>query len=135
MAPEIATRVAIICVVSVFLCVRAVGQEGYYGVGHDRWHMKFYLTLKRNDGGGSCCNLMDCRPTQSRMVGDHYEVKMDGEWTPVPNDKINNVVAGWWRSCLRSQASRLEQRGTILRRSSSRGLTQAWMRAVADEVV
>src|SRR5437868_13877839 len=36
---------------------------------------------------------MDCRPTQSRMVGDHYEVKVDGEWIPVPNDKINNVVA------------------------------------------
>jgi hypothetical protein len=33
---------------------------------------------------------MDCRPTQSRMVGDHYEVKVDGEWTPVPKDKINN---------------------------------------------
>src|SRR5947208_13476444 len=44
-------------------------------------------------GQGSCCNLMDCRPTQSRMVGDHYEVKVDGEWMPVPNDKINNVVA------------------------------------------
>ena len=38
-------------------------------------------------------NLMDCRPTQSRMVGNHYEVKVDGEWIPVPNDKINNVVA------------------------------------------
>src|SRR5262245_4759562 len=24
---------------------------------------------------------MDCRPTQNRMVGDHYEVKVDGEWT------------------------------------------------------
>src|SRR5215471_14340874 len=42
---------------------------------------------------GSCCNLMDCRPTQSRMVGDHCEVKVDGAWTPVPYDKINNVVA------------------------------------------
>jgi hypothetical protein len=27
------------------------------------------------------------------MVGDHYEVKVDGVWTPVPYDKINNVVA------------------------------------------
>jgi hypothetical protein len=78
--------------VSVFFCVRAVVQEGFYGVGHDQWHMKFYLTLKRNDGGGSCCNLMDCRPTQSRMVGDHYEVKVDGEWTPVPNP--NSADAG-----------------------------------------
>ena len=44
-----------------------------------RWHQGFYSTLKRNDDQGSCCNLMDCCPTQSRMVGDHYEVKVDGE--------------------------------------------------------
>jgi hypothetical protein len=78
---------------SVVLCVGATAQEGYYGAGHDKWHQGFYSKLKRNDGKGSCCNLMDCRPTQSRVVGDHYEVKVDGEWTPVPNDKINNVVA------------------------------------------
>ncbi len=46
--------------VSLFLCVSAAAQEGYYGVGHDKWHQGFYSTLKRNDGGGSCCNLMDC---------------------------------------------------------------------------
>ena len=79
--------------VFVFLCISAEAQEGYYGVGHDKWHQGFYSKLKRNDGGGSCCNLMDCRPTQSRIVGDHYEVKVDGAWTPVPYDKINNVVA------------------------------------------
>src|SRR6266404_9463136 len=73
--------------VSVFLCVSAAAQEGYYGVGHDKWHQGFYSKLKRNDGQGSCCNLMDCRPTQSRMVGDHYEVKVDGAWTPVPYDQ------------------------------------------------
>ena len=79
--------------VSVFLYVSAArAQEGYYGMGHDKWHQGFYSTLKRNDGG-SCCNLMDCRPTQSRMVGDHYEVKVDGAWTPVPPDKINKVIA------------------------------------------
>ena len=86
-------RMVIICVISVFLCVPLRAQEGYYGVGHDRWHREFYSKLNRNDGQGTCCNLMDCRPTQSRMVGDHYEVKVDGKWTPVPNDKINNVVA------------------------------------------
>ena len=79
--------------VFVFLCISAEAQEGYYGVGHDKWHQGFYSKLKRNYGQGSCCNLMDCRPTQSRMVGDHYEVKVDGAWTPVPYDKINNVVA------------------------------------------
>jgi hypothetical protein len=78
---------------AVFCFGSTAAQEGYYGVGHDKWHQNFYSKLKRNDGQGSCCNLMDCRPTQSRMVGDHYEVKVDGEWIPVPNNKINNVVA------------------------------------------
>jgi len=78
---------------SVSLCISSAAQEGYYGAGRDKWHQGFYSNLKRNDGQGSCCNLMDCRPTQSRMVGDHYEVKVDGEWMPVPSDKINNVVA------------------------------------------
>jgi hypothetical protein len=79
--------------VSAGLCVSAAAQEGYYGVGHGKWHGDFYSKLRRNDGQGSCCSLMDCRPTQSRMVGDHYEVKVDGVWMPVPNDKINNVIA------------------------------------------
>jgi len=92
MVPDIRGRVAIVCGLSVFLGVRAVAQEGYYGAGHDKLHQGFYSQLRRNDGG-SCCNLMDCRPTQSRIVGDHYEVKVDGVWTPVPYDKINNVVA------------------------------------------
>src|ERR1700720_1619376 len=65
--------------VVVFLCTNAVAQEGHYGLGHDKWHESFYSTLKRDDGG-SCCDLMDCRPTQSRMIGDHYEVKGDGAW-------------------------------------------------------
>jgi hypothetical protein len=36
---------------------------------------------------------LEALSTQSRMLGDHYEVKVDGEWIQVPNDKINNVVA------------------------------------------
>ena len=93
MLSDILGRVTTLGTVSVFIFVAAEAQEGYYGVGHDRWHNSFYSMLKRNDGKGSCCNLMDCRPTQSRMVGDHYEVKVDGEWTPVPQDTIKNVVA------------------------------------------
>src|SRR5262249_59198758 len=102
-------RVAIVGVVSAFLCVHVEAKEGYSGFGHDRWHGDFYSKLNSNGGKGTCRNLMDCRPTQSRMVGDHYEVKVDGEWTPVPNDRINNCGrARWWRSCLRSQARRTE---------------------------
>jgi hypothetical protein len=67
------------------------------------------------DGQGSCCNLMDCGQTQSPMVGDHYEVKVDGEWMPVPRDTIYNVVAPWWCSRLRSATDRPQQGRDILR--------------------
>jgi len=46
MVPDITGRVAIICLVSVVLSLHAVAQEGYYGVGHDRWH---------RDGGAHVC--------------------------------------------------------------------------------
>jgi hypothetical protein len=73
----------------LFLCVNAAAQEGYYGADHDKWHQGFYSKLKRNDGG-LCCNLMDCRPTQSRMVGDHCaQMKHGGPGrTQTPNQTV-----------------------------------------------
>src|SRR5262245_50062484 len=67
---------------SVFLGVCAAAQEGHYSVAHKKWHHDFYATLKRTDGTGSCCSDNDCRPTVSRKVGDHYEIKVDGRWLP-----------------------------------------------------
>jgi hypothetical protein len=52
----------------------ALPQEGHHGVSHDKWHRDFYAMLRRNDGGGPCCSMTDCRPTQSRKVKGHYEV-------------------------------------------------------------
>ncbi len=111
--------------ISVLVCVSAAAQEGYYGAGHDKWHEGLYSKLNRNDGKGSCCNLMDCRPTQSRMVGDHYEVKVDGEWMPVPNDKISNVVApdGGAHVCAPRQIG--QQGRSILRHPPVGGLRSA----------
>lgn len=35
-----------------------------------------------------CCSIADCRPTESRTQGDHYEVFVGGEWLVVPDDKV-----------------------------------------------
>jgi hypothetical protein len=67
--------------------------EGRHGVGHENWHADFYSRLIRKDTRTSCCNLTDCVPTQSRMVDDHYEVLVEGEWTKVPREAIQNVTA------------------------------------------
>jgi hypothetical protein len=69
------------------------GSQGRHGVGHERWHEQFYAKLKRKDNKTSCCNLTDCVPTQSRMIDDHYEVLVEGEWTRVSPDVIQNVMA------------------------------------------
>ena len=71
----------------------AKAQEGHFGHGHDKWHKGFYEQLIRKDTKTSCCNLADCRPTSVRMVGDHYEVMVDGVWMSVPQDTIQNVTA------------------------------------------
>jgi hypothetical protein len=99
----------------LFLWISAAAQEGYYGEGHDKWHQDFYSKLKRNDGRGPCCSLMDCRPTQSRMVGDHYEVKVDGEWIQVPNDKIKSptLFAFHHKSATRGDYTLPQARGFV----------------------
>jgi hypothetical protein len=88
-------RLSILSSVAVLFLLHptANAQDGYHSVGHALWHEGFYANLKRNDGEGSCCNLADCRPTQSRIIGDHYEVKVDGDWIAVPDNKINSVIA------------------------------------------
>jgi len=70
----------------------AIAAEGNYGHGHDMWHAEFYSKLLRPDTRTSCCNLADCRPTEIRSAGDHYEVKKDGRWIRVPPEKIVKVA-------------------------------------------
>jgi len=53
-------------VFAVFCFDAAVGQEGYLGHDHDKWHRGFYQTLERPDTKSPCCNLTDCRPTSGR---------------------------------------------------------------------
>jgi len=64
------------------------GHDGHLGQGHAAWHDAFYKKLLRPDTKTSCCNLTDCRPTSGRMVDGHYEVKVNGAWVSVPQDKI-----------------------------------------------
>ena len=74
--------------VLALLPLPAGAADGDHGHGHAQWHGEFYSKLLRPDTKTSCCNLSDCRPTEIRSAGDHYEVKKDGRWIPVPPEKI-----------------------------------------------
>jgi len=38
--------------------------------------------------GVSCCSIADCRPTDYRTVGDHYEALIEGKWVVIPPRKV-----------------------------------------------
>jgi len=91
------------------------GFQGKHGVGHERWHEQFYSKLMRKDTRTSCCNLSDCVPTQARSVDDHYEVLVDGEWTRVPQNVIQNITAPDQGAhvCFPKQPSSYYPKGTL----------------------
>jgi hypothetical protein len=92
-APDKYLSILLFAISVLFIPSVSFGQDGHHGVGHETWHEGFYSKLVRKDTNVSCCNLSDCRPTQSRMVDDHYEVKVDGAWLRVPKEAIQNVSA------------------------------------------
>jgi len=48
----------------------------------------WFNSLKQPDSGISCCSIADCRPVDYRVVGNHYEAYIEGQWLPVPPEKV-----------------------------------------------
>ena len=48
----------------------------------------WFQSLKQPGSGKSCCSISDCRVEPYRQTAIGYEVLLDGQWVPVPNDKI-----------------------------------------------
>ncbi len=50
---------------------------------------RWFNSLQRPDGGGSCCSInSDCRVTEFRTAGDHYQAVYAGNWIDVPTEAI-----------------------------------------------
>ncbi|MBV8652152.1 MAG: hypothetical protein JO255_11840 [Alphaproteobacteria bacterium] len=66
----------------------------------------WFQSLQQPGSGRSCCSIADCRPTEYRTVGDHYEVLIENKWVFVPPDKVlqrtdnplGRAVVCWRRS-------------------------------------
>lgn len=48
----------------------------------------WFRSLQAPDTGRSCCSITDCRPTEARTRGDHYEVLIEDRWLVVPPEKV-----------------------------------------------
>jgi hypothetical protein len=67
--------------------------DGHHGQGHAQWHDGFYRKLLIPGTKSSCCNMSDCRPTQIRTNGDHYEIMKNGRWIKVDPERIVKTQA------------------------------------------
>jgi hypothetical protein len=47
----------------------------------------WFRSLKAPNGT-PCCDVADCRRASSRMTPTGYEVMIDGQWTPVPWQRV-----------------------------------------------
>jgi hypothetical protein len=47
----------------------------------------WFRSLKAPNGT-SCCDVADCRRASSRMTPAGYEVMIDGQWIPVPWERV-----------------------------------------------
>ena len=70
--------ITLVCsAVCLSLCVSAAAQEGYYGVGHDKWHQGFYSTLKEMTyvlAGFTCNRANHNRLMRRPRVKDRIDV-------------------------------------------------------------
>jgi hypothetical protein len=66
---------------------------------------EWYESLKQPHTGAGCCSIADCRPYDSRMVGDHYEILDHGRWWRVPDSVVlhRENKAGTAIACLETQ--------------------------------
>lgn len=49
----------------------------------------WFRSLTIPGSGGSCCDLSDCKRTEYRMDGDHYEaVAPDKTWIAIPPESV-----------------------------------------------
>lgn|SRR5262245_8860212 len=48
----------------------------------------WFQSLRQPGTGASCCSIADCRRTETRINGGHYEAMIDGEWRIVPQHAI-----------------------------------------------
>jgi hypothetical protein len=70
----------------------AIAQEHHHPSQDRAIHERFYSTWMMPDNRTlSCCHKQDCSPAESRVEDGNWvarKVGGDGEWTPVPPEKI-----------------------------------------------
>ena len=54
---------------------------------HDGALAEWYHSLKAPNGSG-CCDMADCRSTESRITATGYEAMIENKWIAVPRERV-----------------------------------------------
>ena len=81
------------------------------GVPIDPTLHEWYESLKEPGTLYPCCSEADCRPTEYRMGGAGYEIRVNDNWMPVPADK---VLVGYTNPVGRAVVCRSPVTGAVL---------------------
>jgi len=78
-------RVAVAVVLLLLIGIRADARPPENA---DATLAPWFQGLRQPGTGISCCSIADCRQTDYRTAGDHYEALVQGRWISVPPEKV-----------------------------------------------
>ena len=53
----------------------------------------WFRGLKQPVTGASCCDISDCRRTEAEWKNGQWWADVQGEWTPIPQEKLLNKAS------------------------------------------
>ena len=77
-----------ISIVAIALVLLATGARAAPPENADPALAPWFQSLAVPGTGISCCSIADCRPTDYRTVGDHYEALIENKWVAIPPRKV-----------------------------------------------
>ncbi len=73
-----------VAILSASLCLIAGSTVARPPPNADMSLAPWFQGLRQPGTGISCCSMADCRQTDFRIAGSHYQALVDNEWREVP---------------------------------------------------
>jgi hypothetical protein len=84
-----------ISIVAIALVLLAAGARAAPPENADPALAPWFQSLAVPGTGISCCSIADCRPTDYRTVGDHYEALIENKVLQRTDNPVGRAVVCW----------------------------------------
>jgi hypothetical protein len=77
-----------VVILSAYFCLIAGSAVARPPPNADMSLAPWFQGLRQPGTGISCCSMADCRQTDFRIAGSHYQALVDNEWREVPPETV-----------------------------------------------